>query len=410
MVSRGIRQIQFTVSVSWRRRVRIGVLVVLVFAGLAIAALEKYRSSESFAFWTRGYEKISPILDPVRERTRRWVMTALKLNDLWAAEAEKDRLSRELAQSKLQNDLLFEQLGRLQRLSGLGRWAAPPQLRFVPADVTGLITSDESMLLTINRGRADGIGARDPVVALKGLVGLIRSVQEHTAQVQAITDPMSVVGAATRDTRARGALYGRGRNKPLEFLPENEVENFNVGSRLITSRFENSNFPKGITIGVIEKRDLNLYGIPVGVVRSAVAFDTLEEVLVIVPNDSDRDDQTTASLGAIRIVMPTGDELANETTVTLAGSIPTTGTLHTLGMTTQTLRNMQMTTKTLQALKHTTSTLRSTKPTTGTARAIKPTTSTLRRAASTTSTSTRRRDSATTATRRRSQPRPEATP
>lgn len=378
MVSRTNRhQVQIKISSSWRRRARLGLLAGLILAGLAIAALEKYRGAEAFTVWSRAYAKLSPVLDPARTRTRQWVMTAIKLNELWAVETAKEKLDRELTRTRLQNDLLAEQVGRLQRLSGLGTWAAPPQLKFVQADITGLITSDESMLLTINRGRADGISPRDPVVALDGLVGMIRSVQDHSAQVQAITDPMSVVGAATRDTRARGALYGRGRGKPLEFLPENEVENFNIGSRLITSRFENSNFPKGITIGVIEKRDLNLYGIPVGVVRSAVSFDTLEEVLVIIPAHEDA--LGTGSLGAIRIVMPRGDELA-ETTPTLAADRATTGTMTT----SSTLAVANPTSATLQMLKHTTATL------------------TTRRDAQTTK--TLRRDTATTRTRRRARP------
>jgi cell shape-determining protein MreC len=129
-------------------------------------------------------------------------------------------------------------------------------LRFVPAAVTGLITTDESMLLTINRGRADGVGARDPVVALKGLVGLVRSVQEHSAQVQAITDPMSVVGAATATPRAR-ALYGRGRGKPSNFFPKTRSRISNIGSELITRALRKFELPKGITIGTIKKRDLN---------------------------------------------------------------------------------------------------------------------------------------------------------
>lgn len=390
MVSRGIRQIHFSVSQSWHRRMRIGLLVLLTICGLAIAALEKYQANRAFEIWTHGYEIVSPLLVPARERTRRWVMTARKMNELWSIQTERDQLSRDLARTRLENDRLREELGRLQRLSGLGRWAAPRQLRFVPADVTGLITTDESMLLTINRGRADGVSPRDPVVALKGLVGLVRSVQERSAQVQAITDPMSVVGAATRDTRARGALYGRGRGKPLEFLPENEVENFNVGSDLITARFENSNFPKGITIGTIKKRDLNLYGIPVGVVESAVAFDSLEEVLVIVPSETaNGTGPTTGSLGAIRIAMPLGDVL-EEATRTLTRDRPLTGTLAVIAATTHTLFAIN--------------------PTSATLGAVKTTSSTLHRTAGTSATGSRRDTATTSSTRRRSQPARGRTP
>lgn len=343
---------------------RVGLLALLILCGLAAAALEKYKKDQAFAILTHGYAIVSPFLEPVRERTRRWAITAQKMNGLLNIQSERDQLSRDLMRTRLERDRLQEEVGRLQRLSGLGRWAAPPRLRFVPADVTGLITSDESMLLTINRGRADGIGQSAPVVALDGLVGLIRSVQERTAQVQAITDPMSVVGAATRDTRARGALYGRGRGKPLEFLPENEVENFNIGSNLITARFANSNFPKGITIGTIKKRDLNLYGIPVGVVETAVAFDALEEVLVIVPDETAHGaEPTTGSLGAIRIAMPRGDVL-DDTTRTLVRDLPVTGTLAAIAATTHTPRVIDTTSATLRAATATSAPLHRATPTT----------------------------------------------
>lgn len=399
MVSRGIRQIHFSVSQTWHKRMRVGLLVLLTLFGLAVAALEKYQSKQAFAIWTSGYKVMDPVLGPARERTRRWVLTAQKMNQLWDVQAERDRLSSQLTSTTLQNNLLVEQVSRLQRLSGLGRWAAPPQLRFVPADVTGLITNDESMLLTINRGRADGITQSAPVVALDGLVGLVRSVQEHSAQVQAITDPMSVVGSATRDTRARGALYGRGRGKALEFLPENEVENFNIGSDLITARFENSNFPKGIKIGTIRKSDLNLYGIPVGVVESAVKFDALEEVLVIVPEDEHQPAQPgVGALGAIRIVMPRGDVLG-DTTQTLMRDVPLTGTLAVIAGTTHTLVAVAPTSPTLNSINPTTRTLSAANVTTTTLRGTSPTTTTLRRG-----------DAATTATRRRSQPARRRTP
>ncbi len=395
MVSRGIHKLHLSVTQAWRKRMCLGLLVLLTIGGLAVAAVEKYQADRAFAIWTRGYEVTASVLDPARERTHRWVMTARKMNELWNIQSERDQLSRDLARTRFENDRLREELGRLQRLSGLGRWASPSPLRFVPADVTGLITTDESMLLTINRGRADGVGARDPVVALKGLVGLVRSVQEHSAQVQAITDPMSVVGAATRDTRARGALYGRGRGKPLEFLPENEVENFNIGSELITARFENSNFPKGITIGTIKKRDLNLYGIPVGVVESAVAFDAIEEVLVIVPSEAANGATPPAgSLGTIRIVMPHGDVL-DDATRTLVRDRPLTGTLAVIAAATHTLF----------AINPTTPTLRSAAPTTPTLRAVGSTSNTLHRVVRTSATAPRRdRDAVTTAPRRRAQP------
>ncbi len=290
----------------WRRRLRLALLVACLLAGLALAAMARYREDDTYRYWAVGYQALAPLIEPTQAWSHRWVLTIGKLDSLWEAEADNMRLRRELTRARLELDLLGEQLGRLERLSGMGTWSAPPGLQFLPADVTGVLTGDDGMLLVINRGRADGIRLRDPVVALDGLVGIVRATSEFSSQVQAITDSMSVVGAATIDTRARGAIYGRGRNQPLEFLPENEAVQFELGSSLISSGFDNSSFPKGLTIGTITDRDFNLYGIPVGLVRSAVQFETLEEVLVILPEARMRglDLPSTTTLGLFTISMP----------------------------------------------------------------------------------------------------------
>ena len=330
---------------AWRRRLRLAWLALLVLAGLAIAALEKYRGEESYRLWSRGYQWLSPVVEPAQRSARGQVHHAFDLRELWRAEQRNDLLQRELATLRLRNDLLVEQVTRLERLSGLGEWAAPPQLRFLPADVTGILTTDQSMLLVINRGRRDGVRERDPVVALGGLVGIAHSVYEDSARVQAITDPMSVVGAATLQTRARGAVYGGGRNEPLEFIPENEALEFGPGSRLITSGFENSNFPKGIVIGEITERGIGTGGMPYGRVRSAVHFDSIEEVLVIITNERSRGGASAPrpAFGTVQIRMPgsevtkpdlepavtsptlaAGAAQTGATTGTLAGDIPST--------------------------------------------------------------------------------------
>jgi hypothetical protein len=109
-----------------------------------------------------------------------------------------------------------------------------------------------------------------------------------------------------RESRARGILYGQGRNKPLAFMPENEVQPIDVNAVLTTSGFENSVFPKGVVIGAIKDRKLNPYGMPYGVVKPAVAFESIEEVLLVLPRGRGGrvDEATTGTLGRYEIGMP----------------------------------------------------------------------------------------------------------
>ena len=96
-----------------------------------------------------------------------------------------------------------------------------------------------------------------------------------------ITDPMSVVGVADRRTRDRGVLYGRGRDAPLEFIPEDETKPIEPGAVLITSGLGGSVYPKGLIVGSIGERRENQKGVSYGVVTPAENLGALEEVLVI---------------------------------------------------------------------------------------------------------------------------------
>jgi rod shape-determining protein MreC len=310
----------------WRVRIRIVVLVTILTAGFGLAAVERWRPDKTLNLWDRANSVLAHLLNPIRDLTRRTAEGIFKIDQLWSAEEENKRLKRDLSKQRLENQLLSEELGRLNRLSGLGHWSGPPELNFLTADVIGLLANEQSAALIINRGRADGVRPRDPVVALGGLVGVVQSVSAHTARVQAITDPLSAVGAVDHGSRARGIVYGRGRNRPLDFTPENEIQPIDKQAVLITSGFENSVFPKGVVIGVIQDRKFNAYGIPYGEVKPAVSFEALEEVLLVIPRRRAAGDErnSTATLGHATIRMPSAPADAIQTTDTLtSGSAAT---------------------------------------------------------------------------------------
>lgn len=310
----------------WNFRIRLVLLIVLLTLGVGTAAVEKWRQEDFARVGNRIHDKIAYFLNPISERTHKVVIVAFKINELFKVEEEKTGLLRQNSELNIKNQLLAEELLRINRLAGLGHWSGPTDLMFLPADVTGLITSGQSAALIINCGRAEGVRAHDPVVALEGLVGIVQSVALHTAKVQAITDPISNVGVMDSASRARGVIIGRGRNELMEFMPENEVQPINIGGVLITSGFENSVFPKGIVVGMIQDRKLNTYGMTYGKVKPAASFEALEEVLLVIPKNrlAGTPDATTATLGVKRIFMPatlTNDRAATATTTTLPGRL-----------------------------------------------------------------------------------------
>ncbi len=294
-------------SVAWRSRLRLFVLGAFVVAGLTVCTLERFRVDETYRVWGRVRGVLARYLEPIQVRTTGVIKQIQRIDALWAAEEENRRLRSELSQARLENQQLIERVGRLERLTGLGRWAAPPQLQFLLADVTGLLARDRGAVLMINRGAEDGIAPRDPVVALGGLVGIVQMVDRDGAQVLTVRDPLFAAGAVTAQTRSRGVVRGSGLEAPLEFMPENETTPIPEGEMLITSGFENSVYPKGIEIGRITARGVNAEGYPYGLVEPSVRLDAVEEVLLVVPAHRPARGAiaTTATLGQYWIGMPT---------------------------------------------------------------------------------------------------------
>jgi len=183
-----------------------------------------------------------------------------------------DELQHRLAELVAENQRLRELIGFAETLPG----------EYVAALVIGRNPDNWFQTITINRGRAHGIGPNDPVVVSKGLVGRVTTVSEHAATVMLILDPESGVAAMVQRTRDTGVALGvAGDDRHLHlrmFFREAAVEPGDV----ITSSGLSHLFPKGLRIGVVVGVSLDHAGlVRTAQVRPAVDFDRLEEVLVI---------------------------------------------------------------------------------------------------------------------------------
>lgn len=285
--------------------------------GLLLAAIERWQPSLIEAARRPVESALANYLRPVRDGTQAGLRMIRRLTGLWSIDAEFADVERQLLHTRAQLEFTREQLRRLGRLSGLRQWQSPPELEYLLADVIGFSTEDLAAEWTINRGSLDGIEIGLPVVGRLGLAGVIRQVEDHSARVQALSDPISAVGGADTENRARGVIFGRGRGSPLEFLPENDLTPIRPGARLVTSGLGNSVYPKGIFIGTVRERSFNERGVECGLVEPAENFNALEEVLVIrraaAIGGSRRDGLATFSL-----TMPT------TATLLVAGPLPLT--------------------------------------------------------------------------------------
>lgn len=292
-------------------RFKLYLLLLVLAGGFAVAAIERWRpglidSQRHFIFVA-----LDAYFHPTRELVLASQKFAARVERLWGIEENYEKTNQKLTLALAELQSTREQMRRLGRISGLRQWESPAELEFVLADVTGFSSQDRSAELLINRGRLDHLEPGLPVVGQKGLVGVIREVTDRSARVQALADPLSAVGVAETESRARGIVMGHGRDEPVQFVPENETQPVREGTVLITSGFKNSVYPKGLIVGKIRGQRSNDRDVEYGVVVPAENLNALEEVLVI-RRTNPATSGSEKGLGSFTLDMPTTGTLAND--------------------------------------------------------------------------------------------------
>ncbi len=259
------------------------VAVITVFLLAISAAHGKYK----FAFSERV---ITTILAPIEYATAKvsysvhnagsfvWqIMTVYRENQSLKSENEQlKQTSLNVTEIMAENERLREMLNYKQ---------AAPQFDFVTATVVARDPGTWTSTIVINRGTADGIAKDMPVVTPQGLVGNVVNAYPNSAKVQLILDPRSAVGSLVQRPESRVAAIVEG-NSASKFTPHmvNIARDADVikGDKIITSGFGGI-YPKGLLVGDVtdvinEEGGLLKYA----VLKTAVDFDRLEEVFVIV--------------------------------------------------------------------------------------------------------------------------------
>jgi rod shape-determining protein MreC len=119
------------------------------------------------------------------------------------------------------------------------------------------------------------------VITPDGIVGKIRDVFPHTAQVLAINDQSSGAGVILESTRIRGILRGNGAGQSQieDVIRDQRIK---AGENVLTAGGDQI-FPRGLHVGVVDKvmNDPERDGFVEVVVKPAAHLDQLDEVLVI---------------------------------------------------------------------------------------------------------------------------------
>lgn len=192
---------------------------------------------------------------------------------------ENDELKRRLAAAEIQ---VQEQRALADRARGLAELLDLRKrlsLSTAAAEIIGGASVPGFRTVTIDKGTRDGLRPDMAVVAPAGIVGRVVMPGGRSAKVQLLIDRNAAAGALVERTRAQGVVVGDGDNR-LQMEYVSEVSDVVVGDVVVSAGIDGI-YPKGFVIGRVESIEKSGPAYRRIVVRPAVDFSSLEDVLVV---------------------------------------------------------------------------------------------------------------------------------
>jgi rod shape-determining protein MreC len=192
---------------------------------------------------------------------------------------ENDDLKRQLADAQVdlqRQRALADRSRGLERLLGLRDQS---KLMTTPAEIIAAGASPDFRTVTIDKGSRDGLRADMAIIAPGGVVGRVATASARAAKVQLLVDRNAAAGAIIARSRAQGVVVGGGDDR-LRMDYVSEAADIAVGDVVMTSGIDGI-YPKGFAIGRVEAVEKNGPASTRIVVKPAVDFRTLEEILVV---------------------------------------------------------------------------------------------------------------------------------
>src|SRR5580704_14858679 len=182
---------------------------------------------------------------------------------------------------RLEQAALLEDARQGQRLQAILNFQQKYLYKTMPAQVIGASGSDQSRVFYLDKGKNEGLARDMAVITAEGIVGKVREVFPHSAQVLAINDQSSGAGVILETTRIRGILRGNAEGQPqiVGILADQRIQ---PGEKVLTAGGDQI-FPRGLPVGVVDKvvSDSDRDGFIDIIVKPAAHLDRLDEVLVI---------------------------------------------------------------------------------------------------------------------------------
>jgi len=223
--------------------------------------------------------------------------------DLRHVHEQNQDLQKTIDRLRLEQASILEDAKQGKRLQELLGFQEKYIYKTVAAQALGTSGSDQSRVFYLDKGKNDGLEPDMAVITADGIVGKIREVYSHSAQVLAINDQSSGAGVILETTRIRGILRGNaaGQTQVIGVMADPRIQ---PGEKVLTAGGDQI-FPRGLAVGVVEKvvRDPDRDSFVDVIVKPAAHIDRLDEVLVITstePRFSSEQSQDVATSEALK--------------------------------------------------------------------------------------------------------------
>jgi rod shape-determining protein MreC len=170
--------------------------------------------------------------------------------DLRHTRQQNGQLKQDVARLREEQAAFAEDAAQGRRLQALLAFKQQYVTSTVAAQVIGTSGSERSHVLYLDKGSLDGLKPEQAVITPDGVVGKIRDVFPHTAQLLLIDDATSGAGVILASTRIRGILRGTATGQV-------QIDNLTADSRIkpgekVVTSGGDMVFPRGLPVGVIE--------------------------------------------------------------------------------------------------------------------------------------------------------------
>jgi rod shape-determining protein MreC len=255
------------------------VVLCLLFVLMSLSSRTRYIGETRTMF----ERTVMTIFSPVPKAVNWMGQTASDMYhgylDMRRAVNENVALNRKVAQLTTDNLRLQQSQGDVSRLRQLLGYADQFTMKTTMGTAIMLDTSGRFKSIIIDRGSNAGVEVNDTVVNANGLIGRVVLTTKDMAKVQLVTDSNCSVGTLVERTRRQGVMRGDGAGG-AQMYDVPALADIQPGDTVLTAGIDGI-YPKGIPVGTVFKADKGQDLFKQILVRPAVDFGAVEEVIVI---------------------------------------------------------------------------------------------------------------------------------